>query len=469
MKRNHPSQLKSKTRRQAAPGPAVSGGGLPQIRPRVAGIDVGSRQHYVCAPTADGGTEMRVFGATTPDLQAILRWLQQAQVESVAMESTGVYWIALFELLESHGVEVILTDTRQFSRVPGCKTDARDCRWLQKLHSCGLLQGCFRPADRVCQLRSLVRAKAVLVAEQADWLRRMQKCLDQMNVRIHHAVSDMNGTTGMAILRAIVGGQHDPLELAKLRDPRCQKSTATMLKELSGHWRADHLFNLAQGLKMYDMLSEQMAVYQLEIQKTVESLRGLQDESAALAPVKNPEKAKAIRRRGQEAMREVLHGMAGVDLTTIDGVGVETAEILLSEYGTDLSPFASEKQFVKHLRLAPRQAQSGGQPLRKGKGPKGSTRTSQALKTAATALRHSRSALGAYYRKIATHKGAAVAVFATARKIATYVYRALRYGQAYLDEGADAFEKRYEAARLRRTASAAEQLGYKLVPKIELA
>lgn len=439
--------------------------GLRKIRPLVAGIDVGSEQHFVCVPTSDGGTEMRVFGSTTPDLQAILEWLQQSHVESVAMESTGVYWIPLYELLASRGIEVILTDTRQFSRVPGRKTDAEDCQWIQSLHSYGLLQGCFRPEDGICHLRSLVREKAVMAAERADWLRRMQKSLDQMNVRVHRAVSDIDGTTGMAMLRAIVGGQRDPVQLAKLRDPRCQKSEATMVKELTGNWREDHLFNLAQGLKMYDTLTERMGDYQREIERRMGELRCAKADRQPLLPVPNKAKAKAFKRRGQEPMRKVLHGMTGVDLTTIDGIGVETAEILLSEYGRDLHEFETEKQFVKHLRLAPRQAVSGGKPLRKGKGKKGTTRTGQALKTAATALRHSRTAVGAYYRRIAANKGSATAVFATARRLAVSSFRMLRWGQAYVDEGAAAYEQRYQTSRLHRIAATAGQLGYQLVPR----
>ena len=282
-----------------APTKQAADAGLRKIRPLVAGIEVGSEQHFVCAPTSDGGTEMRVFGSTTPDLQAILAWLPESHVESVAMESTGVYWIPLYELLASRGIEVILTDTRQFRRVPGRKTDAEDCQWIQSLHSYGLLQGCFRPEDVICHLRRLVREKAVLVAEQADWIRRMQKSLDQMNVRVHRAVSDLDGTTGMAMLRAIVGGQRDPAQLAKLRDPRCRKSEATMVKELTGNWRADHLFNLAQGLKMYGTLTERIGDYQREIERRMAALRCAEADRRPLLPVQNKAKAKAIKRRGR--------------------------------------------------------------------------------------------------------------------------------------------------------------------------
>jgi transposase len=459
MKRNK----KSNQTKIKQPGSA----GLPRIQPLVAGIDVGSQHHYVCAPTVEGGTEMRVFGATTPDLALMADWLQQVGVESAALESTGVYWIPLFEMLESRGIEVVLTDTRQLSRVPGRKTDAEDCQWIQLLHSCGLLQGCFRPKDEICRLRSLVRGKAVLVAERSDWLRRMQKELDQMNVRVHRAVSDLDGATGMAIIRAIVAGERDPLQLAKLRDSRCQKSEATIAKELAGNWREDHLFNLGQGLKMYELIEERIAEYQREIQTQMQALRCEGADRDPLQPVKNKEKARAFKRRKQEPMREALHGMAGVDLTTIDTIGVETAEVIVTEYGMDLSRFATEKQFIKHLRLAPRQAITGGKPTRngKGKGSKGSTRASAALRMAATAARHSQSAIGAYYRRLAARKGSDVAVFATARKLASLIYRMLRWGTAYVDEGVAEYEKRYQALRVRHLQAQAHQLGFQLLPK----
>jgi transposase len=434
-----------------------------------AGIDVGSLQHFVCAPTADDDTQVRVFGTTTPQLLDLAAWLQQLHVQSVALESTGVYWIPLFEVLDARGIQVILTDTRQLSRVPGRKTDALDCQWIQLLHSCGLLQGCFRPEDTICHLRSLVRAKAALVAERSDWLRRMQKCLDQMNVRIHRAVSDLDGTTGMAILRAIVAGQRDPVQLAKLRDPRCHNSEATIAQELTGNWRTDHLFNLSQGLKMYDVLQERIADYQREIHNQMEQFRCEDADRTPLQPLKNKQKAKTIQKLHQEPMRRVLHGMTGVDLTTIDAIGVETAQVILTEYGRDLSQFLHEKQFVKHLRLAPRQAVTGGKPLRKGKGAKSTTRAGQALRMAATTLRHSQSALGAYFRRLAANKGSEVAVFATARKLATLIYRMLRWGQAYVDEGAAASEARYRASRVHRMQAAADQLGFQLISKTATA
>ena len=222
-------------------------GGLPAIRPLVAGIDIGSERHWVCGPTADGsGREIADCGATTPELMRMAEWLKERQVESVAMESTGVYWIAPHEVLEAQGLEVMLVDTRQLARVPGRdkKTDPTDCEWIQRLHGCGLLRGAFRPQEGICMLRTLVRDKANLVAESGDWVRRMQKSLDQRNVRVHRAVSSIAGVTGMAIVQAIVSGEQNPQPLAKLRDPHCKKSEEEIAEQLSGHWREDHLFSL---------------------------------------------------------------------------------------------------------------------------------------------------------------------------------------------------------------------------------
>ena len=238
------------------------------VRRNVACIDLGSERHWACAPTTHATARERAhFGATTPELIRLGEWLQARGVESVAMESTGVYWIAPHEVLEGRGLEVLLVDTRQLARVPGRdkKTDPSDCEWIQRLHSCGLLRGSFRPAEQVCMLRTLERDKANLVAESGDWVRRMQKSLDQMNVRVHRAVSDIDVVTGMAILRAIADGERDARKLARLRDPRCRKSEPEIAEQLSGHWREDHLFTLRQALKMYDAIQQRIAEYYQEI------------------------------------------------------------------------------------------------------------------------------------------------------------------------------------------------------------
>ena len=390
--------------------------GLPLMRADVAGIDIGSERHWVCAPTTDGsGREIADFGATTAELIRMAEWLQARGVRSVAMESTGVYWIPPHEVLEAHGLEVLLVDTRQLAQVPGRdkKTDPTDCEWIQRLHSCGLLRGSFRPAEAICMLRTLVRDKATLVAESADWMRRMQKRLDQMNVRVHRAVSDIDGATGMAMVRAIVEGERDARKLAQLRDPHCRKSEAEMAEQLNGHWREDHLFSLSQALKMDEAIQQRMADYDNEILRKLGEMEQEDAHGQEAPALKNANKARKIKSRGQEPIRQALFRMSGVDGTQIDALGVETMEVILSEYGPDLSRFPSEKEFVAHATLAPHVPKSGGKPIQKKKRHSASARVANVLRMAAQSLRHSDTALGAYYRSMAQRKGADVATFAT--------------------------------------------------------
>ena len=445
----------------------MEGNGFPVLRRNVAGIDLGSTSHWVCAPTVDGlAREVEEFGATTPELERLAQWLKERNVESVAMESTGVYWIPPHEVLERYGFEVVLVSTREFARVPGRKkTDRVDCQWIQRLHSCGLLTGSFRPVEQVCLLRTLVRDKGRLTGERANWVRRMQKSLDQMNVRVHRAVSDIEGVTGMAIIRAIVKGERDPAKLAKLRKPGCRKSSKEIAEQLSGHWREDHLFSLEQSLAMHDAIAERMEAYEKEILRRLTEMERAECEGQQAPQLKNENKAKMIRQRGEEPMRQALYRMSGVDLTSIDAVGVGVVEVVLTEYGSDLSRFPTEKHFVSHVTLAPKKAVSGGKPLQKKKRGGASSRVSAVLRSAALSLRHSHTALGAYFRHTAHRLGADVAAFATARKLATLIYRQLRWGQAYVDEGAEAYEKRYQSARINRLLSTAAELGYELAAK----
>jgi transposase len=454
--------MKKQKRRAAAK--VDQGSKLSMIQPDVAGIDIGSREMFVCGPAdQQGRREMRVFATTTEQIQECVCWLKQQEVRSVAMESTGVYWIPVLEIMESSGLEVLLVDTRPLSRVPGRKTDAEDCQWLQTLHSHGLLRGAYRPSEQISELRTIVRQKAVLVRQQADWIRRMHKCLDQMNVRVHHAVKDTQGATGMAMLRAIVAGERDPRNLAKLRDPGCQKSEAEMVELLTGNWRSDHLFNLKQHMAMYDSAASQIAVYEEEIQRRMQEVTPAGRKDVKAPPLANIEKRKTMKRRDQEGKRQALYRVMGADLTTIDGIGVETVEVIMSEYGTEMSKFPTEGEFVKHVGLAPHRPVSGGKVLKNKRKKQKGTRTAEVLRNAASSLKHSRSALGAYYRRIARRKDSGVAVFATARKLGGLVYRMLRYGQQYVDVGQAEYEKRYEQTRIRALTSTANQMGYNLV------
>ena len=450
--------------KRRATGRVDQGSKLSVIQSDVAGIDIGSREMFVCGPAdEEGRREVRVFATTTQQIQQCVRWLKQQKVRSVAMESTGVYWIPVLEIMESSALEVLLVDTRPLSRVPGRKTDVEDCQWLQTLHSHGLLRGAYRPSEQISELRTIVRQKAVLVRQQADWIRRMHKCLDQMNVRVHHAVKDTQGVTGMAMLRAIVGGEKDPRNLAKLRDPGCQKSETEMIELLTGNWRSDHVFNLKQHMAMYDSAARQIAVYEEEIQRRMQEVTPAGRKDIQAPPLANIEKRKTMKKRDQEGKRQALYRAMGVDLTTIDGIGVETVEVIMSEYGTEMSKFPTEGEFVKHVGLAPHRPVSGGKVLKNKRKKQKGTRTAEVLRNAASSLKHSRSALGAYYRRIARRKDSGVAVFATARKLGGLVYRMLRYGQQYVDVGQAEYEKRYEQTRIRALTSTANQMGYNLV------
>lgn len=437
---------------------------LPVIRPRVAGIDIGSAQHWVCGSArADGAPNVRVFGTTTDQLRALADWLVDQDVESVAMESTSVYWIPVYELLESRGLEVVLLNARQLHNVPGRKTDFSDCQWVQLLHSCGLLRGSFRPAEAIVRIRALQRQMANLGAERTRCVQWMQKSLDQMNVQVHRAVADITGTTGMAMVRAIVAGERDPAKLAAHRDPRCRKPVDEITRYLTGNWRAEHLFNLASALRLYDVFGQEIASFETRL---LEELAALQPPERRDEPVPshpNAAKEKAIRSRGEHGIRTTLWRFAGVDLTRIDGISAGVAKVVLTEVGPNLSAFPSEDDFVSWLRLCPRTPISGGKPLKKRRNGLGATRIASALRMAATSLQRSKTALGASFRRVARRKGAAIAVFATARHLARLIYRMLRFGQDYADVGEQAYERRFQLRRLASLTEAARSLGYTLV------
>ncbi len=436
---------------------------LPVLQPMVAGVDVGSTQHWVCGPArADGETNVRVFGTTTLQLNELADWLVKQGVKSVAMESTYIYWIPVYELLESRGVEVVLVNARQLHNVPGRKTDVSDCQWIQLLHSCGLLRGSFRPTEAITRLRALQRQMANFVAERSRCVQWMQKALDQMNVQVHRAVADLTGTTGMAIVRAIVAGERDPARLATHRDRRCRKSVEEIAQYLTGTWREEHLFNLAAALRLYDSLQETIASYETHLLAQLEALQPPERQQEEVPRHPNPTKEKSIRNRGEQPLRTNLWRFAGVDLTRVDGIGGAVAQTVLTEVGPDVTAFPSEDHFVSWLRLCPRTPISGGKPLKKRRNGMGANRIATALRMAAVGIQRSKTALGASFRRIARHKGAAVAVFATARQLARLIYRMLRYGQDYVDIGEAAYEAKFQARRLAGISEAARSLGFTL-------
>ena len=438
---------------------------LKTIYPHAAGIDLGSREHWVAAPPReDGSPNVERFGTTTPELNRLADWLKTQGVNTVAMESTGVYWVPLFEILDSRGFEVALVNARQISHVPGRKTDMIDCQWIQLLHACGLLRGSFRPSDEICRLRALVRERSTMVDQRSDWVRRMQKCLDQMNICVHHAVSDITGQTGMAIIRAIIAGERDPRVLARLRDHRCRKSEKQIAEELSGNWRLEHLFILHQTLKMYDQTCHLIDEYDAEIISYLKALQPPGADEIEVPPPSSKTKAQKIVRQGQEPLRQALFRFAGFDLTAIDGIGVDTAVKIISEIGLDLSAFPDEKHFIAYLRLAPNLSISAGKKVPSKYKSTTCTRMADALRMAAVTQRNSKTALGAYYRRVSHRKGASVAAFATARKLSQYIYRMIRFGKAYVDIGIEAYEAKYNERRLKNYANTLKKMGFTITP-----
>ena len=438
---------------------------LPVIRAKVAGIDIGSLEHWVCGPAlADGGVNVRVFSTTTSSLNQLADWLIEQGVESVAMESTYVYWIPVYELLESRGLEVVLVNARQLHNVPGRKTDMQDCQWLQLLHSCGLLRGSFRPGESICRVRSLHRQRSNLIEQRSRAVQWIQKSLDQMNVQVHRAVTDITGITGMLMVRAIVDGERNPLKLAAFRDRRCKKSEEEIAEHLTGTWRDEHLFNLASALRLYDVLQTEVELFDQRILEIFRELQPPERRHDNVPAHPNPQKRYDIQHRGEQALRNELWRFAGCDLTHIDGIRSSTAAIILTEIGCDLSDFPSEKNFTSWLRLAPHRPISGGKQLYKRRNGTGSNRIAGALRIAAVSLSRSKTALGAYYRRIARRKDGKTAVFATARKLAQLVFRMLRYGQDYIDIGERAFEERFRQNHINGLRRAAQALGYTLTP-----
>lgn len=439
---------------------------LPVIRADVAGIDIGSREHWVCSPQIKKGTpNVRTFGTTTSQLRELADWLCELGVKSIAMESTGVYWIPVFELLESRGLEVVLVNARNIKNVPGRKTDMLDCQWLQLLHSHGLVRGSFRPKDSIVSLRTIRRQYVALIEQRSKAVQWMQKALDQMNVQVHHAVSDISGVTGLAIIRSIVAGVRDIEELAQHRDHRCRKSKQEIAEHLRGNWREEHLFNLASALRLFDHLQEQITLYESKLQKNLQALQPPERKDLSLPAHPNHRKEKVIRRKNQQERRETLYRFSGVDLLRIDGLGIGAAEVILTEIGPDLHAFADEDQFASWLRLAPNVPISGGKRLKKKQKTTGATRTAGVLRMAAMSLKHSKTALGATYRRIARRKDSGIAIFAMARRLAILVYRMLKFGQDYVDEGEKAYEARFEQRRLLGLKRSAAALGFDLIPQ----
>lgn len=432
---------------------------LPVVHPRAAGIDVGSQFHVVAVPPDFDPQPVRSFRSFTGDLHRLAQWLDQIGITSVAMESTSVYWIPVFEILEEKGFEVILVNARDAKQVPGRKTDFNDAQWLQKLHEYGLLRASFRPRQDIVALRSYVRQRERLLEFCASQIQHMQKALMEMNLQLHHVVSDVTGDTGMKIIRAIVAGERDPSELVKHRDPHCKQPIEVLRDALVGNYQSEHVFELTQALQLYDFCKEHVARCDVKIEEVLRQLHaGVQPPAETLPPVRSKKK----QRNGLSFdVREPLYTLLGIDPTQIHGLGPYVALKLVAECGTDMTRWPSAKHFTSWLCLSPGNKISGGKVL-SSRTRRSSNRAAAALRLAATTVGRTDTALGAFYRRLSARIGKAKAVTATARKIAVLFYNALRHGMAYVDPGATYYEERYRQRVVDNLRRRAQALGYVL-------
>ncbi len=447
--------------RQPSRGAKVSSR-LPLLNPDAAGIDVAASEHYVAVPPDRDKQAVRRFGAFTEDLHALAQWLLQCGVKTVAMESTGVYWIPLYQILESYGFTVKLVNARHVKHVPGRKSDVQDCQWLQQLESFGLLSGSFRPEAKICVLRSYMRQREMLIRSGSRHVQQMQKALTEMNIKLHHVISDLTGVTGLAIVRAILAGERDRLKLAALKDRRIKSDVATIAKALEGDYRAEHLFALRQALELYDYYQHKVAECDHEILKEMQTLETRAEGSLQPGPARKRKPRSQHNPFSFDGQAE-LYRVMGVDLTRIDGLNEATVQLILSELGLDLcKKWPTEAQFTSWLGLCPNNEISGGKVLRRGT-RKIVNRVANALRMCAQSLLRSKSALGAYARRMRAKRDTPIAITATAHKLARLIYRMLKYGQEYVDIGQEQYEDKYKAALLKALERKARQLGYQLV------
>lgn len=436
---------------------------MPIVHPNAAGLDIGASEIWGCVPSTRDLEPMRCFPTFTPDLRRLADWLVACHVETVAMESTGVYWIPIYEILEARGLRVFLVNAQHIKHVPGRKSDMLDCQWIQKLHMLGLLAASFRPDAEMVALRTLLRHRAMLLEHRAPHILHMQKALQQMNLQLVQVLSDVTGETGLQIIRAIVAGQRDPVQLAKLRNPNCKSSEDEIAKALTGKYSPDQLFVLTQALELFDFYTQQVAACDAELERRYAVMKPRWESPATLPewpPVKKDSHSK-----NQPAfnVRAQLFRLTGVDLVGMMGISASIAQTVISEIGTDMTPWANEKHFASWLGLAPHHEISGGKVLRN-RTLKVKNRAAQAFRQAAQSVARSHSALGAYYRRQRARLGEAQAIVATAHKIARTVYHLLKHREAFIPESAADYEARLHQRELAHLKRKAAKLGLSLVP-----
>jgi transposase len=436
--------------------------GLKQVRRYAAGLDVGASEVWVDVGIENDAEPVRRFETFTADLNTMADWLKSCGITTVAMESTGVYWIPVVQILETHGIEAILVNAAHVKNVSGRKTDMLDCQWLRTLHCYGLLAASFRPATDIVVLRSYMRHRQMLIESAAAHVQHMQKAMTQMNLQLQHVISDITGATGMRIIRAIIAGQRDRRQLAALRDIRTKADEQTIAKALEGDYRAEHLFALQQSVELFDFYQKQIG---LTDQQIANHLRGMESKAEHGQDPLGPARRKSRKRRNQPQfnVRDEAFRITGVDLTEIDGINESTALSLIAEIGVDMNPWKTEKHFASWMSLCPNNKISGGKVLQR-RTRKSATRARDIFRLCAQSVKDSRSALGAFCRRMCARLGKPKGITATAHKLALLVYRMLKFGRHYVDIGQDRYEQMYKDRSLKHLARKAKDFGFQLVP-----
>lgn len=426
------------------------------MRPNAGGIDIGATEIFVAVPADRENETVRSFPTFTEDLHTLADWLQRCRVDTVAMESTGVYWIPLFQILEARGIEVHLVNAQHVHHVPGRKSDVLDCQWLQYLHSVGLLRASFRPEQAVCEIRSLMRHRESLVQMACVHVQHMHKSLDQMNLQIHHVISDITGVTGLAIVDAIVAGNTSPQELAKLRDYRIKASVETVTKSLVGDYRPEHIFTLEQSLKAYRYYQQLLADCDREVQQRIESFQTKDGPPASTGDTTDSTGSANF------DLRTHFQRLFGVDLTAIPGFDILRIQTIFSELGADLSDFQTPGSFASWLNLCPKDGTSAGRRIR-GATIKTKNRVTQVFRMAGQTLHNNKSFLGEYYRGQRARHGGLKAVKNAAHKLARIFYHVVTTRQPYDETVFAKLEARHQHRQVRKLHKLAKQMGYSLV------
>jgi transposase len=455
MKKNDKKKVKSRKKRSKK----RDLNSLPTLNINAAGIDIGSEEHWVAVPEDRDESPVRRFGCFTSDLHAMADWLKKCGIDTVAMESTGVYWVPLFQILETQGFDVKLVNARHVKNVPGRKTDVEDCQWLQQLHTYGLLSGSFRPDDSICVLRSYWRHRDNLIRYAAAHVQHMQKALTEMNIQLHKVISDITGVTGMRIIRAILDGERNLVKLAQMKDPRIKKSKETIAKALEGDYRPEHLFALKQAVELYFFYHHQIDACNHEIE---DYLKQLESEIDSDPDVKTMKRNKQISKNEPSFdLTSHLYHITGMDFTKIDGLNVLTVQTILSEVGLNPEAFGTQKRFASWLGLCPENRITGGN-IKSVRTRKVINRAAKAFRLAANSLKNSSSALGGYYRRMRARLGPPKAITATAHKIARIFFHLWKNGGTYQDLGADYYEQKYKDRVIKNMKKRAKQLGFQI-------